>query len=74
MADAVKRGRGGAGASVESVMVNGAPGVVLHYPARSVLAAFTVSNGRIAEINVLADPDKLRRLSPAGEPGQASLG
>lgn len=55
-------------------MVNGAPGVVLHYPARSVLAAFTVSNGRIAEINVLADPDKLRRLSPAGEPGQASLG
>ncbi len=58
----MKRFRAGAGARVEPVMVNGAPGLVLHYPARSILGAFTVANGRILEINLIADPDKLRGL------------
>ena len=51
------------GATVEPVIVNGAPGLVIRYPARSVLAAFTVAHGRIVEINLIADPDKLRGLS-----------
>jgi RNA polymerase sigma-70 factor (ECF subfamily) len=59
----MKNFRGADGARVEPVIVNGAPGLVLHYPARSFLAAFTVAGGRIAEINLIADPDKLRRLS-----------
>jgi RNA polymerase sigma-70 factor (ECF subfamily) len=51
------------GAKVEPVIVNGAPGLVVRYPARSFLAAFTVANGRIVEIELIADPDKLRGLS-----------
>jgi len=31
-------------------------------PARSILAAFTVPNGRIVEIYIIADPEKLRAL------------
>jgi RNA polymerase sigma factor (sigma-70 family) len=50
------------GAKVEPVIVNGAPGLVVRYPARSFLAAFTVANGRIVEIDLIADPDKLRGL------------
>jgi RNA polymerase sigma-70 factor (ECF subfamily) len=53
----------GAGAKVEPVIVNGAPGLVVRYPARSLLAAFTVANGRIVEIDLIADPGKLRGLS-----------
>jgi RNA polymerase sigma-70 factor (ECF subfamily) len=51
------------GAKVEPVMVNGAPGLVIRYPARSFLAAFTVAKGRIVEIDLIADQDKLRWLS-----------
>jgi RNA polymerase sigma-70 factor (ECF subfamily) len=51
------------GAKVEPVIVNGAPGLVVRYPARSYLAAFTVANGRIVEIDLIADPNKLRGLS-----------
>ena len=51
------------GATVEPVIVNGAPGLAVRYPARSVLVAFTVANGRIVEIDIIADPDKLRGLS-----------
>jgi RNA polymerase sigma-70 factor (ECF subfamily) len=51
------------GAKVEPVIVNGAPGLVVRYPARSFLAAFTVANGRIVEIDLIADQDKLRGLS-----------
>jgi RNA polymerase sigma-70 factor (ECF subfamily) len=54
--------RGGAGARIEPVTVNGAPGLVLHFPARSVLGAFTVAGGRIVEIDLIADPEKLRGL------------
>jgi len=51
------------GTKVEPVIVNGAPGLVIRYPERSFLAAFTVAKGRIVEIDFIADPDKLRGLS-----------
>src|SRR5260370_9027156 len=51
------------GAKVQPVIVNGAPGLVIRYPARSALAAFTLPQGRIVEIDLIADPDKLRWLS-----------
>jgi RNA polymerase sigma-70 factor (ECF subfamily) len=57
--------RGAAGGKAEPVIVNGAPGVVIRYPARSLLGAFTVRNGLIVEINLIADPDKLRALPNA---------
>jgi len=44
------------------VIVNGGPGMLLRFPARSLVAAFTVANGRIVEIDLIADPDKLRGL------------
>jgi RNA polymerase sigma-70 factor (ECF subfamily) len=58
------RGFRDVGVKVVPVIVNGAPGLLVRYPARSFLAAFTVANGRIVEIDLIADPDKLRRLSP----------
>lgn len=62
VAEAIKKGGAAAGARVEPVIVNGAPGLILRYPARSLLAGFTVVNGRIAEIDLIADPEKLRGL------------
>ena len=44
------------------VIVNGAPGILFRFPALSLLGAFTVANGRIVEIDLIADPDKLRGL------------
>ena len=45
------------------VLVNGAAGVVVFAGDQVFsIAAFTVAGGRIVEINVLADPDRLRRL------------
>lgn len=64
-AEAVARGAmsfRGAGPYIEPVIVNGAPGVMVRFPARSLLGAFTVVNGRIVEIDLIADPDKLRGL------------
>jgi RNA polymerase sigma-70 factor (ECF subfamily) len=46
----------------EPVVVNGAPGFLVRLPARSLLWAFTVSSGRIVEIDLIADPGKLRGL------------
>jgi len=54
--------RGGAGGRAEPVIVNGAAGVLVRFPARSLLGAFTVVNGLIVEIDMIADPDKLRGL------------
>ena len=43
--------------------VNGAPGVVVVRGARvSAVAAFTISDGRITSLNVIADPEKLRHV------------
>jgi RNA polymerase sigma factor (sigma-70 family) len=50
------------GVRFEPVIVNGAPGLLARFPARSLLWAFTVANGRIVEIDLIADPDKLRGL------------
>jgi RNA polymerase sigma-70 factor (ECF subfamily) len=44
----------------EVVMVNGAPGLIVRFPARTLLGAFTVVDGRIVEINIIADREKLR--------------
>jgi RNA polymerase sigma factor (sigma-70 family) len=46
------------------VLVNGTPGVVVWAPDGSVLAvtSFIVRGGRIASIDALADPDRLREL------------
>ena len=52
------------GTTLEPVIVNGAPGLLARFPARSLLGAFTVVKGRIVEIDLVADPDKLRRLPP----------
>ncbi len=50
------------GVAFEPVIVNGAPGLLVRFPARTLLYAFTVANGRIVEIDLIADPDKLRGL------------
>jgi RNA polymerase sigma factor (sigma-70 family) len=47
---------------VEPAIVNGAPGLVVRFPARLLVAAFTVANGRIVAIDIIGDPDKLRGL------------
>jgi RNA polymerase sigma-70 factor (ECF subfamily) len=47
---------------VEPAIVNGAPGLLVRLPARSLVTAFTVANGRIVAIDIIADPDKLRGL------------
>lgn len=64
-AEAVAHGaaefRGAAG-RVEPVIVNGGPGMLVRFPARSIVAAFTVAGGRIARIDIIADPEKLRGL------------
>jgi RNA polymerase sigma factor (sigma-70 family) len=53
---------------VRPVLVNGAAGVVVTVSGRPfAVMAFTVSGGRIAAIDVLADPDRLNRLDLADE-------
>jgi Sigma-70, region 4/SnoaL-like domain len=49
-------------ARVEPAIVNGGAGLVVRFPARILVAAFTVASGRIVEIDIIADPDKLRGL------------
>jgi RNA polymerase sigma-70 factor (ECF subfamily) len=59
------RGFPGFAGYVEPAIVNGAPGLLVRLPARSFVTAFTVANGLIVEIDLIADPDKLRGLPPA---------
>jgi hypothetical protein len=48
---------------VQPALVNGAAGVVVAPRGRPfAVMGFTVGRGKIAEINVLADPERLRRL------------
>ena len=64
-ADAVARATRGlqdGPVQVEPAIVNGAAGVIARFAARSVVAAFRITNGRIVEIDIVADPDKLRGL------------
>ena len=58
-------------AAVQAALVNGAAGAVVTVGGRPfAVMAFTVSRGRIAEIDILADPERLLRLSLAvlGDP------
>lgn len=53
-------------ASARPVLVNGAPGVVVAPRGKPVaVAAFTVTRGKIVEIDLLADPARLRDLDLA---------
>lgn len=48
---------------VRLVLVNGAPGIVAAEPGRTYsVMGFTVRAGRITEIDILADPERLRQL------------
>jgi RNA polymerase sigma factor (sigma-70 family) len=47
---------------VEPAIVNGAPGLLVRLPGRSLVTGFTVANGRIVAIDIIADPDKLHGL------------
>lgn len=48
-------------------LVNGAPGIVAAEPGRAYsVMGFTVRGGKIAEIDILADPERLRQLDLAG--------
>ncbi|GAA0988496.1 hypothetical protein GCM10009555_070310 [Acrocarpospora macrocephala] len=54
------------GPAVRPVLVNAAAGVIVVPRDRPVsVMGFTVRNGRIAAIDVLADPARLQRLDPA---------
>ena len=50
--------------SVQPVLVNGAAGIVSRRPGGQLFSVmgFTITGNRIVEINVLRDPDRLRRL------------
>ncbi|MBC6457399.1 RNA polymerase sigma factor SigJ [Actinomadura sp. HBU206391] len=51
---------------VRPALVNGAAGVVVAPRGRPVsVMGFTVSDGKVVAIDVLADPDRLQRLDPA---------
>src|SRR6058998_766435 len=53
-------------ATLHPVVVNGGAGVVVTLDGRPIsLIAFTVVGGRIAEIDAIADPERLRRLVAA---------
>jgi len=61
VARAAKGFRDGAGRVVPAI-VNGAAGLVMRFRTRLLIAAFTVANGRIVAIDIIADPEKLRGL------------
>ena len=52
------------GLSIEIVLVNGNVGLLARRPNGRIFSVigFTVTNGKIAEMNILADPDRLSRL------------
>ncbi len=60
----VSRWYAGTGMSVQVRTVNGRAGLVLVEPSGAVnsVAAFTVADGRITEVDVVLNPDKLRHL------------
>ncbi len=51
--------------AIERRDVNGEPGLVARFDGGAAVFAFVVRDGRIAAIDVVANPDKLRRLPPA---------
>lgn len=55
------RSKGNLGQRVEHVLVNGAVGIIVTQPRGRVLSltGFTIVNGRIAAMDILADPERL---------------
>jgi RNA polymerase sigma-70 factor (ECF subfamily) len=54
------------GSVLHPVLVNGAPGVVVTVRGRPfVIMGFSVSGGRIVEIDVIGDPERVRRVASA---------
>ena len=53
-------------AKIHPALVNGAASVVITLGGRPhVVMAFTVAGGKVAEIDVIADPERVRRLASA---------
>jgi hypothetical protein len=48
----------------ERRVVNGAPGLVMAYDGGTAVLAFVVGDGQISRVDVVANPDKLRRVPP----------
>jgi RNA polymerase sigma-70 factor, ECF subfamily len=55
--------RNAAGLSFTRRFVNGEPGLVAQFDGGSAVIAFGVRNGRITQIDVVVNPEKLRRLN-----------
>jgi RNA polymerase sigma-70 factor (ECF subfamily) len=54
------------GSELHAVLVNGTPGVVVTVRGRPfVIMGFTVSGGRIVEIDAIGDPERVRRVAAA---------
>lgn len=54
-----------AAAIIHPVLVNGAAGVVITLQGQPLaLMGFTVADGKIVEVDVIADPDRIARLTP----------
>ncbi|MFB7724530.1 RNA polymerase sigma factor SigJ [Nocardia sp. NPDC056100] len=51
-----------------SIMVNGRPGLVVFDGKNTGVFSFTIDDGRITNIDVVRNPDKLRNLPEDGEP------
>jgi RNA polymerase sigma-70 factor (ECF subfamily) len=55
-----------AAAIIHPVLVNGAAGVIITLQGQPLaLMGFTVADGKIVEVDVIADPDRIARLTPA---------
>ena len=53
-------------ASLRPVLVNGAAGVVVTVGGRPItVMGFTVAEGKIVEIDAIADPERVRRIAAA---------
>ncbi|HET7617325.1 MAG TPA: RNA polymerase sigma factor SigJ [Vicinamibacterales bacterium] len=62
--------------SNQIVLVNGNVGVITRLPDGRVFSvvAFTVANGKVVEMDILADPDRISRLDLSGVGGSGSQG
>ena len=57
--------------AVERRTVNGEPGLVVHHAGGVAVVALVVDGGRITQVDIVANPEKLRRVS-AGQGGSAT--
>ena len=57
---------GASGAGLHPALVNGAAGVVVTVQGRPfAVMGFTVADGKIVEIDAIADPERVRRIAAA---------